>query len=657
MFRPGKWALVGGFAIGMLVAQRATASLGFQPISQDELKMSSEPQAPGAPAIILYRQVDRDDNWRSPHEDSYLRIKILTEEGRNYGNVEIPFIKGQQNIIGLRARIAHPDGSVIEFTGQPFEKELVKGKGVKYLAKTFTLPDVQIGSIIEYSYTVLFNEAALYDSVWILSDELFTKRARFSLRPTDNPNVPMLRWSWHLLPPGTTPPKQGPDHYVRMEASNIPAFASEDYMPPADELKSRVDFVYEGSKAEKEESRYWNAVGKQWNGFLEDYVGKHKAMERAVAQIVLPGDSEEVKLRKIYSRVQQIRNTSYELQKTAQEQKREKEKWEENVEDVWKRGYGNEIQINYLFVGLARAAGFETYACWVAGRREYFFSPATMQSAKLDSSVVLVKLNGKDLYLNPGVPYTPFGLLAWAETGVAGLKVDKDGGTWIETTLPPASESRIERVGKLQLSDAGDLAGRLTVTYVGLEAMDQRLEERHADEAARKKYLEDDLKSQLQGSADVELVNNPDWTASEAPLVAEFKLKIPAWAVNAGRRAMIPAAVFTAGERGVFEHAQRTHPIYFAYPYLKADDLTIDLPPGWQVGSVPPPLNQDRRGVLYTLKVELSPGSVRLTRKIAVDFTLLDAKYYPALRNFFQMVRTGDEEQIVLEPGEIHASN
>jgi hypothetical protein len=33
----------------------AYASLGFQPVSPDELKMTSEPLAPGAPAIILYR--------------------------------------------------------------------------------------------------------------------------------------------------------------------------------------------------------------------------------------------------------------------------------------------------------------------------------------------------------------------------------------------------------------------------------------------------------------------------------------------------------------------------------------------------------------------------------------------------------------------------
>ena len=83
MFRSGTWVMV-GLAVWMWAAQEAKAGVAFQPVSPDELKMTSEPLAPGAPAIILYRQVDRDDNSRTSHEDNYFRIKILTEEGRKH---------------------------------------------------------------------------------------------------------------------------------------------------------------------------------------------------------------------------------------------------------------------------------------------------------------------------------------------------------------------------------------------------------------------------------------------------------------------------------------------------------------------------------------------------------------------------------------------
>src|SRR5437660_6263708 len=116
-------------------------------------------------------------------------------------------------------------------------------------------------------------------------------------------------------------------------------------------------------------------------------------------------------------------------------------------------------------------------------------------------------------------------------------------------------------------------------------------------------------------------------------------------------------SIFTEAEKGVFEHANRVQPIYFEYPHEKADDVTIELPPGWQVSSVPPPQDRNGKVMVYSLKVEQSPGTLRLTRKLTIDVLLVQQKYYTALRNFFQAVRTSDGIQVVLQPGEIHASN
>jgi hypothetical protein len=280
-----------------------------------------------------------------------------------------------------------------------------------------------------------------------------------------------------------------------------------------------------------------------------------------------------------------------------------------------------------------------------------------MQSGKLDANVVLVKVNGKDAYFDPGAEFTPFGLLTWSETGVPGMRLDKDGGTWINTTLPAASESRIERKAQLQLSDTGDLEGKLTVTYTGLEGMAHRLDARHADAVARKKFLEDLVKAQIPVAAEAELTNKPDWDGSETPLVAQFDVKIPGLASNAGRRVFLPAGIFTGAEKQLFEHTNRVHPIYFEYPYEKDDDVTITLPPSWQVGSVPAAHVQDGHVILYSIKVENGKSTLHLTRKLSVNFLILDSKYYMALRNFFQGVRSEDEQQIVLLPGTASASN
>src|SRR5512133_4136523 len=61
------------FALVVLAAPALLASDTFRPVSPEELKMTSEPKAPGAPAIILYRQVDRDDSGESGYEVKYIR--------------------------------------------------------------------------------------------------------------------------------------------------------------------------------------------------------------------------------------------------------------------------------------------------------------------------------------------------------------------------------------------------------------------------------------------------------------------------------------------------------------------------------------------------------------------------------------------------------
>ncbi len=641
--------------IGAGVLATPAWSSNFPPVPQSELKMTGEPKAPGAPAVILYRQVDRDDSIRGTvHENNYYRIKILTEEGRKNADIEIPFVRGQDYVVRIQARTTKPDGSTVEFNGNVVDKLLVKARGLKVLARTFTLPAVEPGCVIEYSYTLDLEH--IYDSHWILSEGLYTKAARFSLKPFKSDYMPInLRWSWHNLPPGSEP-KEGPDRVIRMETADIAAFQTEDFMPPQDELKSRVDFIYEAELPERDPNAFWKRIGKKRNEALESFVGKRRAMEQAVSQIVAANDLPEVKLRKIYDRVQQLRNTSYESSKTEQEAKRDKEKPIENVEELWKRGYGDGVQLTWLYLALARAAGFEAYGCWVSDRHNYFFTPNTMESGKLDANVVLVKVNGKDVYFDPGGAFTPYGMLTWSETGVQGLRLDKDGGSWIVTTLPYSTESQMDRRAKLTLSESGDLDGKLTVTYTGLEAMYRRLEMRHSDEVERKKFLEDDVKEQIPSAAEVELKNQPDWSNVETPLVAEFDLKVPGWAAAAGKRTILPAGLFSGGEKGLFDHANRIYPIYFQYPYEKLDDIAIELPGGWQASSLPQPQTRDGHVVAYNLNVESDKKLLHITRKMTFDFLLLDVKYYASLRNFFQVVRNGDEAQIVLQSGTTTAS-
>jgi hypothetical protein len=632
------------FVLLFVLAQATPARAGedWLPITPDELKMTSEPKAPGAMAVYLYRQVDRNDvEFR---EYNYARIKIFTEEGRKYADIEIPFVRGFGNIKNIQARTIHPDGRIIDFDGKVYEKMVIKAKGIKFLAKTFTMPDVQPGSIIEYRYTRINPEGWILDARWLLSDELFTKRAKFSLHQGLNNG---LQWSWPRgLPPGTNPPLM--DHRtVRLETQDVPAFQIEDYMPPPDEMKYRVEFMYTNNM-EKDPDKFWKEEAKRLYRGVQAFTDKRKSMEQAVAQIVSPSDTPEEKLQKIYARCQKIRNTTFEREKSQQETDRAKLKEIESVEDIWKHGYGNGYGITWLFLALARTAGFDATPVLVSTRNTHFFNPKLMNPDDLNTNVVLIKLDGKDRYFDPGVAFVPFGTLPWSETDVEGLRVDKDGGTWVITPMPDPASSGISRQASFQLDDSGSLEGNVTITFKGLSALLRRIEENDADDAERKKFLEDEIKSYVPVTIEADLASRPDWNSSAATLVAEFHVKVPGWASAAGRHTLVPVGVFGGGEKHVFESSNRVHPIYFNYPYSDTDDVTISPPLGWQLSDLPQPQNGDLKALAFNISVDKKDGALHVSRRLMVNVEMVNVKQYATLRRFFENVRSADDQQVVL---------
>ncbi len=165
------------------------------------------------------------------------------------------------------------------------------------------------------------------------------------------------------------------------------------------------------------------------------------------------------------------------------------------------------------------------------------------------------------------------------------------------------------------------------------------------------------MKSYISASADVDLTNQPDWASSSPQLVAEFKVKIPGWMSSAGKKALLPVGLFSASEKGLFDHSDRVHPIYFEFPFQKSDDISIELPEGMQVGSLPPPAKTPAGTVAYTLTASQDKNTLHINRTLRVDFLILSVDQYPQLRRFFQFVRTGDDAQVMVLPPSAQASN
>ncbi len=386
-------------AIGLLTVSPSVtrASDDWLPINPADLALKDNPASPGSNAMILYREESVDDSRHTQSE--YFRIKIFTDAGKKSADVEIPYSRGMESVTAVRARTILPSGSIVDFSGKVYDKVVVKAGGLKIYEKTFSLPDVQPGCIIEYKYQEPFDPGSYFAVMrWDVQQDLYLRQGKFTFVPLDDPqqtNYQYFAWRTLFLPQAARPERQTNGSFI-LSVHDIPALADEPYSVPRDMLRSRVEFYYTQQSKESPD-QFWKRTGKDWGKKLDSFVNKKGALETDLAETVHPNDSPETKLREIYLRVQKIRNLSFETSKTAEENKREKLTVNANVQDVLKHGYGTWQDINALYVGLARAAGFDATLIYVAPRDRTLFLPNYEDTGELQVNVVDAKLGSRDV--------------------------------------------------------------------------------------------------------------------------------------------------------------------------------------------------------------------------------------------------------------------
>ena len=565
------------------------------PITPQEWQIKDAPGNPGVAAIQLYYSYYKDDNDK--FSSVYRRIKILREPARQkYGNVEIEVEPGS-SLKELAARTIHPDGTIIDFTGKPFEKTIIKARGVKLAARTFTLPDVTLGSIIEYKYLVNLPPGWVKTiSTWEIQSELYTVKANFRFRayqdfvevPTEWSSTSNIRHSQvalaYLNQLDARIPEKKKGNLVEFQVEGIPAFNAEEYMPPEDDFKPIVLFYYGGHEISSPE-RYWAEIGKVSSASTEKLIGSYKEIRDLAQQVIGNEADQEKRLRKLYAKAQEIRNISFERERTQQEMKKEKIRAPGSVVDVLNRGYGTSYDINCLFAALARAAGFDANVLFISDRRQRSFNKLVLSVEQIDSSAVLINVNGNDLVLAPGTRFCPFGLLEWEHTAVTALKCSKPGAEFITTSTPKAASAR--RIGRMSLAADGTLKGEITIEANGEDALERRLNALQTDESGRRKDFEDEVKALLPEGAIVKMKDSQGWEATEEPLIARFDVEMPNFASVAGKRLIAPAFLFPTFKKDMFVHQGRVYPIVFSYPFVENDEVDIKLPEGYSLEAPP----------------------------------------------------------------------
>lgn len=610
-------------------------SQDFRPATPAELAMKSVEAMPGAPAVVLdWIRVDDDTNSTS---SEYHRIKVFNEEGKRYADVEVPYAAGYPvngRVTDISARTIQPDGKIVPFDGKVYDKVLYKSGGLRLRAKTFSLAGVQPGSILEYRFQRRWSDLLLLNTTWAMQRDVPVLHTKMTLKPYNSQGEYGTFFTYFNLPPGKVPARI--NNVYELELENVPALISEDLAPPEEHLTTRVNFYYTTSRIKPDQ--FWTETSKKWTKETEDFIGKHAGL-KSVADS-LAGKTPLETAQNIYAKAQSFKNLSFEDEP--------KEKDKRNASDVVAKSEGYRSEINRAFVAMARAAGLEANVIRVAPRDERFFAQQIPDAEQMSGEIASVTIDGKPVYVDPGTPTAPFGLVSWEKSSVPGFRLVKGQPAELMVVAEQrADDAVLHRAADLKLNE-DELEGTITVTYRGQEALRARLRSWGEDDAARSKAFEDETKAWFPDGATVKLTELKGATTHAEPVVAKYEVSLPGFVSAAGSRTVLPMSVFASSAKNPFAPATRTHAIYYPFPHQEEDEVKLTLPESMAAAAVPPPVTIDAGAVTYSNEMRSTGREITFKRKMAVATMLIDSKHYGALRTFYSTVATADQKPLVL---------
>jgi hypothetical protein len=630
-------------ALLLVVCSTPVLRAQFQEPAKEELQMTSDPKAPGASAVYLYREEITDEN--NSTTTYYARIKVLTEQGKEMATERFSFVPESEKIADVEGRTIHADGAIFPLTEKPAVLEDFKIKGFQHNELVVTLPNVAVGSILEYRVRVKYLHGTVVPT-WMIQQSHFVHKAHYVYKVIQVYNTP--GWS-SKIPIQARVVNDGNGSYI-LDINDIPALPDEDWMPPLNTVKWRVSFFFSESRSKDE---FWKEVGKAWGTYMYNLLNPTGGLKRAAAEIVGPGDTQTQKAQKIYAAVMNLENTNFTREKNKAERKKEKIKDINGIEDIWKQKRGSSEELALLFIALCRAAGLNVDPMVVSDRSRAIFDQELLYSHQLDElsmDVIAVgNLDGKEVYFDPGEKMCQFGTLHWKHTLAAGFRLVDRKGVIAQTPAADYTQSRVNRDGDFTIDETGAVKGYIRFVLTGQAALYWRQLALQNDQDEIKKQFNESMHDEVPDGVQVDFDHFLALDDYNSNLMAIMRVSGSVGAAT-GKRFFLPGLFFQSrGKHPFVAQDQRVAPVDVHYAKIEVDDVTYHLPAGYVVESLPQASNVNwSNRALMKINAVQHENSIEVARSLAYNFTILDPKDYSGLHDFYQKVATADQQQLVL---------
>lgn len=643
-------------------------------VSMAELEEKVHPKNPSANAAILFKK--GEVRFEYSQEKGFVmvtevktRVKIYKKEGYDWANQAVQYYLGNN----LKESVSFSDAVTFNLVGGKIEKTKLKSDGEfdekinKYWGrKKIAMANVKEGSVIEYGYTIRtprvseLKEWFFQTGVPVNYSEFTTYIPEyFVYKPNQKgylfPKVAMKtnkRRTSYTYTEKATPGIRGKSLSSRSQenlefmetqttyiAENLPAMKEESFVNNIDNYTSSVSHELTMTKFPNSTPEMyatdWETVAKKIydNVDFGSELNKTGYFEDDTTLLIKGLATQEEKIEAIFNFV------------------KTKVKWNnytgyscgDGVKKAYKDGIGNVAEINLMLTAMLRFAEIKANPVLISTRSNgiAFFPNRTAFNyviAAVEVNDGLILLDATEKYSTPNV--LPLRDLNWF-----GRLIRKDG-TSIEVDLMPKVLSKESTNMVLVLEDNGFVSGKIRNQLTDHEALSFR---QKYVVTSKDSYLETlENKNNNIEISDYKRENELDLSK---PIVENYSFKDSKSIEVINDKIYISPMIFLSLKENPFKQEVREYPVDFGHPWEEKYNVSIKIPQGYVVETLPETMNiTTGEGIgFFKYIIVDNGGNIQVSIVASINSAIVSSDFYEVLKDFFQQMIDKQNEKIVLK--------
>ena len=653
----------------------------FGKVSKEELQENFYPSDSTADAAYLYKYRKTYYNYTNNSgfeiiNEVHVRMKLYTSEGFNYATFKLPYVRPEsgksERISSIKAYTYNIDenGKITEdklSKKDIFDETISKFRHVKNI----TMPNLKEGSVIELEYTMTSPYTDYIDDLqfqhgipvkkllidietpeWLV----FAKKNKgfYLIQPKENVRNGSISFRNKVRTTTTFTGGRGGKttgtsyentkqdlvfNISKYEAENIPALKdNEPYVGNAYTYRGGVKYEMVGTKypnsIPKNFSKSWDNVTKQIykSSSFGDELEKTRYFKDDIDLLLKDATSDKDKVAKIFTFVKSnIKWDGYNNKYTDQ-----------GVKKAYDTKTGNAAEINLMLTAMLRYAGLNANPVLVSSKGNGIPLFPTLKGFNYVIAIVQFADNTQVL-LDATEPYSMPNILPARSLNWNGRIVTKTGeSSWVK--LSSNKHASEENMVMVKISDDLDVSGFVRTKYDNLNALKFRKSYNHIKEEELIEKYEENNSLEID---EFKLVNQE---ILGKPVIRNVKFTTEDLIESIGNKLYIEPSLFLTKRNNPFKLDERKYPVDFTTAWKETNKVTIQIPKGYTIESIPESIAIALPDNLGVFKYQVTKGVDKIKTVSVLQFnaSMVPPQYYTYLKDFYTKLVEKQTEKIVL---------